>query len=383
VLSIHYNISMKNLPPALRVPIAFAFLISSFCSKAQNLIINPGAESALGSEWHIVSSGTSCYTGSGWRMPSGGNGGGYPNAQVGSYFFNPGCGASGNGATYEIYQDIKLDAHVASIIANAFQISFSAYLHSFDQSPADQASVIVEYRKADSVSVISSFTSGATTYTSGWTLFSKTEIVPTTTRMIRIRLIGTSRNGNAIDSYFDNLVLSPLSLLPIKLVSFTAAANNNNVLLNWESTNEVNNKGFQVQTATDGKNWNTIGFVAASTATSTNKYYTFTDLSPARGGNYYRLVQVDVDGKTQVSETQYVKFGGSSSISIFPNPVKNILNVRTVPANASMTIVNSAGSVVARYSSQSKLDLSSLAPGAYYLKVEDQENVQMLKFMKL
>lgn len=269
------------------------------------------------------------------------------------------------------------------IDAGQYQVTFSAFLQSYNQSPADEASIVIEYRNAANTSVIASYTSGNTTYTSGWQQFTQTGTIPVDTRYVRVRLIGTSRNGSAVDAYFDNISLTAVSLLPVELTNFRVAATGNNVVVNWQTSNEVNNKGFHVQRSVDGSIWTSIAFVPAAGNNTTVKNYNFMDKAAIVGGNYYRLMQEDVDGKTKVSEARYVKIGGASGVSIFPNPVKDVINIRSLPPTATLAIVNAAGSVLSRYTRQNTLSVSSLAPGVYYLKVEDEGSVEMLKFMKL
>ena len=86
--------------------------------------------------------------------------------------------------------------------------------------------------------------------------------------------------------------------LPVKLLSFTGRATQNNVLLSWSTATEANNSHFSVQRSLDGLGFYEIATVyAAQPYSSTINHYTATDLDPSFGTNYYRLKQVDMDGQ--------------------------------------------------------------------------------------
>ncbi len=111
--------------------------------------------------------------------------------------------------------------------------------------------------------------------------------------------------------------------LPLKLLSFTAQKENNNVLLNWQTANEVNVSHINIQRSTKGNEFTTIGNVNASCCT-----YSYTDnslLSTVNGGLstiYYRLEIVDKDGSKTYSEVKNVELGiRNLGVSIYPNPV--------------------------------------------------------------
>src|SRR5688572_5296990 len=89
---------------------------------------------------------------------------------------------------------------------------------------------------------------------------------------------------------------APFSTMPVNFTGFFAKKSGEYVQLTWTTNNEVNNSHFEIQRSADGRNWNTIGEVAAGTS-AINKY-TFTDRNHSNtGSSYYRLKQVDKDGQ--------------------------------------------------------------------------------------
>lgn len=371
---------MKNLYTLFRTG-AFAGLMSATISgAAQNLVVNPSAENGApdGNGWTAVAGGSTCYGGSGWRMP--GNQTGYPNATTGSYFFNPGCGGV-TGNVYELRQDVNVSAYAGAVDANAYNVAFSGYLHSFAQSPADEAAITVEYRNATNTVVLGSHSTGYTTYTSGWTLYSRSQVVPSGTRFIRIRLLARSTNGNAIDAYFDDISLSGHSTLPVSLLDFTAAAQNGKVRLSWKTANETNNKGFQVLRSTDGTNWAEAGFVNAYTGSQANSYF-FTD-EPLSGGTvHYRLQQIDLNGKSTFSPVVTVKIEKTTSVVLYPNPASSQLFLKTTQNFRFAEIWDNAGRLVERKPFRNVINVGHLQPGVYVLKLDGENGAEYKQFSK-
>ena len=136
--------------------------------------------------------------------------------------------------------------------------------------------------------------------------------------------------------------------LPVNFTSFTAKANGNTSQLNWATATEVNNKGFNVQHSTDGITYNNLGFVNGNGNSTQNNSYAFTHVSPGNGNNYYRLQQIDNDGKIAYSPVQVVNFSQlTTALSVYPNPVISTINFnKNFAAGTTLQIVNTIGQVV-------------------------------------
>lgn len=106
---------------------------------------------------------------------------------------------------------------------------------------------------------------------------------------------GTTCTGN------NPLVISGTGVLAVKLLDFTASKANGQVILNWNTASESNNKLFEIHRSTDGSNWQSIGSVPGNGQTGNVSRYSFTDKSPVNGINYYQLIQKDYDGRSTYS----------------------------------------------------------------------------------
>lgn len=125
-------------------------------------------------------------------------------------------------------------------------------------------------------------------------------------------------------AYGQNVALwyNSFILLPLTWKSFTAKLQQESVLLTWETANEINNDHFEVEHSTDGINFSKIGEVTAG-----NTIYHFTHNDPAAGKNYYRIKQVDKDGKFSYSSVQLVAVNSDSKVSVYPTLVTNELTI--------------------------------------------------------
>ncbi|MCF8283324.1 MAG: hypothetical protein K9J45_23210, partial [Bacteroidales bacterium] len=137
---------------------------------------------------------------------------------------------------------------------------------------------------------------------------------------------GYSGSGTFVGNEFQ----VSFSLLPVEMVYFRAASPDDEAVeLNWRTASELNNEGFDIERSNDGRHWETLGFVPGHGTTQAEQSYAFTDERPLPGVNYYRLRQVDFDGKMEYSDIRSVMMEGSANgIAVYPNPVKDgLLNV--------------------------------------------------------
>lgn len=174
-----------------------------------------------------------------------------------------------------------------------------------------------------------------------------------------------------------------ISPLPVKWLSFDAMAKVHQVLLDWSTTDEAGNKGFDVERSTDQQHWKTIAWVPAASSLGDVKQYQYTDTDPEEGVNYYRLKQIDLDGKFNYSVVQSVSFKKDPAIQIlYPNPAKDRLYIKGNNTVMKMLlVVDGNGNTVARFSNvKESINVSSLPPGTYFLKAAAWK--EPMKFIK-
>jgi hypothetical protein len=167
-----------------------------------------------------------------------------------------------------------------------------------------------------------------------------------------------------------------ISVLPVKWISFNASAkDNDHINLDWKVM-ELQNKGFYVQHSEDGSKWEDIGFIKSRNIPETEENYSFSYLTALSGKQYYRIKQVDIDGKESYSVVRILNFTESnSSLAIWPNPARNMINIANDGDKdgsiAKTQLFNLSGKLSMEKQLQkglNSIDISSLAPGAYIVK---------------
>ncbi len=117
------------------------------------------------------------------------------------------------------------------------------------------------------------------------------------------------------------------SVLPVKLYSFNAIIKKNQVLLSWQTVQELNSHYFTIQKSYDNRQFSDIGKVYSAGNSSVSKNYNFTDENPSYFEKpiYYRLVMVDKDGSKEYSPIENVILKSTATFikSIYPNPLKS------------------------------------------------------------
>ena len=183
---------------------------------------------------------------------------------------------------------------------------------------------------------------------------------------------------------------------PVTDLSLKARKSGSTVGLNWSTATEQNSAYYLVERSENGINFSQIlDKVAAAGNSNTGRNYAITDTKPENSWNYYRIKQVDVDGKYTYSNIAAINFEkkGSSNLVLYPNPAKDQINIEFETARSgkvSLEIVDSKGAIVISQSIQSvtgknlqRIPVSTLSTGVYILRTIDAEgNTSYTKFIK-
>lgn len=117
-------------------------------------------------------------------------------------------------------------------------------------------------------------------------------------------------------------IFEPEGSLAVEFSGFDAQKMNKEVLLEWQTTSETDNKSFTVERSSDSRTFESIGQVMGNGTTNAISDYQFVDSEPVNGNNYYRLRQIDFDGTTSFSEVRVVSFESTATeVRVSPNPV--------------------------------------------------------------
>jgi uncharacterized delta-60 repeat protein len=181
-------------------------------------------------------------------------------------------------------------------------------------------------------------------------------------------------------------------VLPLQLIHFTASKYNNSNILNWQTASEQNTSHFDIERSSEGIFFSKIGQVLASVNSTSLKNYSFTDLRPTAGINYYRLKMMGADGHFTYSNVLVVKMNTVADIEIFPNPVLNVLQVQLTASqnkNTLLQIQDVAGKIIKQENIASggnqistTIDVSGLPKGVYFLVVKNEKGTIIKKIIK-
>lgn len=205
--------------------------------------------------------------------------------------------------------------------------------------------------------------------------------------------------------YLDDISIYFMGIIPVELSSFTGRYENGKVILEWTTSSELNNLGFEIQRKIFGKNsnWEVLSFVEGKGTSSERNIYSFIDDSPVNGTIIYRLKQIDIDGSYRILPTVSVDINLPAEFSLqqnYPNPFNPVtiikysipevtlsqpkddklvtLKVYDVLGNEIVTLVNEykpAGIYEVEF------DGSKLSSGVYFYKLTSGNYSQLKKMV--
>lgn len=166
-------------------------------------------------------------------------------------------------------------------------------------------------------------------------------------------------------------------LLPIRLLSFTAEADGEGVLLRWSTATEQDNEHYTIERSTDGDRFEPALIVPGAGDSETVQDYQARDPWSGSGTVYYRLRQTDRDGTSTISDVVSVLPINRRTI-VYPNPVTDgtVQLIGDFPPGQAI-IVDAMGRVVSVQALSHKLDVHSLPSGSYSLRLRTSDGASI------
>lgn len=201
---------------------------------------------------------------------------------------------------------------------------------------------------------------------------------------------------NTSDNYVEETVTSKTfdavtastyySILPVSFASFTARKQDDaSVFLQWITSSEYQNNHFVIERSSNGIHYVSLGTVQAS-GNSNGATYSFVDVSPVYGLNYYRIKQVDNNGREQMYGVRIISNSRMpGQLAVYPNPVVNgfTVSLSSQPVKPlTYSIRNANGQVVQNGTIKGNnqwIAIPNLSPGVYVLQLENGQTTQFTK----
>ncbi len=200
------------------------------------------------------------------------------------------------------------------------------------------------------------------------------------------RFIFTYRLTDAFGLFDEATVridFAPGGPLPVSLINFNVAKTNSGALLSWQTAQEINSKGFEIMRKTTG-DFEKIDFVetkALHNSSQTTLNYLFTDLNlPKEKAVYYKLRQVDVDGKNAYSEIRVINNANNKQpLLIYPNPSHGSVQIiipSAINGSSAVQVINSTGKLikVINKTADKYINIDGLQKGIYIIKIIASDN---------
>ncbi|MEO5681294.1 MAG: T9SS type A sorting domain-containing protein [Chitinophagaceae bacterium] len=205
-----------------------------------------------------------------------------------------------------------------------------------------------------------------------------------------------SSAGQRLNSlWFKSFNYSMSSLLPLRLMDFTAVAQQSGIMLNWSTTAEKGFSHFILERSTDGLNFKECAMIYGSSNTEAISYYKYKDQAFENvHALYYRLKMVDVSAHASYSGIKVVSINTgktTATMTAYPNPAKEQVYI-TIPTawtgkKAVAAIYNTAGILVKNIqlnavNQTENLDVSQLTKGLYTINISCQDTSLQARIIK-
>jgi hypothetical protein len=199
-------------------------------------------------------------------------------------------------------------------------------------------------------------------------------------------------SGFTVDFTGSTANLLNCAILPVELSYFDVSRQGKEALIDWTTSSEINNDHFEIERSIDGFSYSVIANLKGKGNSTDINHYTLRDRSPLGGLSYYRLKQVDFDGKVSYSEVKALRMPERNSISIISNDGNNSfsVNINSLEAGkGTIVIYDYSGRIVASQTviykesfNTYKLNADHLSSGIYFVTMNLNSEIEKAKFIK-
>lgn len=179
--------------------------------------------------------------------------------------------------------------------------------------------------------------------------------------------------------------------LPVEMMEYYAKALNGMVNVSWKTASETNSHYFDVERSKDLAHFEKIASIQAAHQSNTLLEYEFNDRSPFAGISYYRIVQVDMDGKKEIFGPMMVNMATEvPEWKVYPNPCQQFITIdlQNIESIQSIQLVDIQGNRLSEITHKDisnpvfQLDLQGLATGVYFISVINKKGILHKRIIK-
>ncbi|MEO1626816.1 MAG: T9SS type A sorting domain-containing protein [Bacteroidota bacterium] len=198
--------------------------------------------------------------------------------------------------------------------------------------------------------------------------------------------------GEQVTQLYTIPCLSPLA---VELDLFEGFATEEGNVLRWQTANEWQNDYFDLEKSLDGNRFETIGQIPSQGSSAASQSYRFVDMDKSSGLTYYRLKMIDLMGQMEHSHIISLERKdalGPASLQLSPNPAKDFLQLAfhsSANSDARISLYSHEGRLIRQEQLQGTRDLQTitwdvadLAPGLYWVRLQDGKKQQLARFVK-
>ena len=203
---------------------------------------------------------------------------------------------------------------------------------------------------------------------------------PQTTTNGSVRVTASNSSNCGTQVRFFNIITN--GALPVELLSFNGQCEKDFISLEWKTATEHNSDYFEVLKSRDGENWSLLTTLESAGNSTQELTYTTKDQNNLEGNNYYKLIQVDIDGQSKEYGPINITCDGNVKgyFSIFPNPSSGdfqvVINDKQMIGDGKVFVKDSKGANVITQDAKITTGINlinvynnKLKPGIYYVTI--------------
>jgi hypothetical protein len=161
--------------------------------------------------------------------------------------------------------------------------------------------------------------------------------------------------------------------LPVTFSDFNLRKQENDVLVSWSTSEEMNSDHFEIEKSRDGRNFEKVATLASKGDSKEKASYEYTDTNPFAGTGYYRIRQVDYDGSYVFTSMKSIQMGAENAAAVlFPNPAQDAIKLENLETGSLITVSDKKGTRIMELQAKGPemtVPVEKLGAGIYILNI--------------